>query len=93
MSAKPRIVLAGASGFIGRAAAEAFAERYDVTVLTRSRARVEGAYGSRIAWRQCDLFKAAEVEEAATGGIGLRRCRGSALHASRSGDQGGEATQ
>src|SRR5690349_20647892 len=44
MEARPRVILAGGSGFIGTALAPVLvANGYDVTVLTRGAGRVEGA--------------------------------------------------
>lgn len=59
---RPRVVVAGASGFIGTAVYRALAARHEVVALTRSPARActpdpEG----HIAWRQCDLFSARAV--------------------------------
>ena len=67
MRRKPKLVVAGASGFIGTAVCAALAEDYDVTALTRSRARVHRASDARITWRRCDLFSPREVEEALEG--------------------------
>ena len=67
VSPKPKLVVAGASGFIGMALCAKLVADYDVTVLTRSRARVQRASDPRVAWRRCDLFAPREVEEALEG--------------------------
>jgi len=67
MTRKPKLVVAGSSGFIGTAVCEALADEYDVTALTRSGARVRSASDSRITRRQCDLFAPREVEAALRG--------------------------
>ncbi|AFL74369.1 NAD(P)H-binding protein [Thiocystis violascens] len=59
---RPRVVVAGASGFIGTAVCRALAARHEVVALTRSpaRARTPDSEG-HVAWRQCDLFSARAV--------------------------------
>lgn len=54
---RPRVVVAGASGFIGTALCPRLAEHFDVTALTRSpaRARTPDPAG-RVSWQHCDLF-------------------------------------
>lgn len=55
--ARPRIAIAGASGFIGTALCPLLAERFEVIALTRSPARAQTPDPTgRIQWRQCDLF-------------------------------------
>lgn len=55
--ARPRIAIAGASGFIGTALCPLLAERFEVIALTRSPARAQTPDpAGRIQWRQCDLF-------------------------------------
>jgi uncharacterized protein YbjT (DUF2867 family) len=61
--ARPRVVVAGASGFVGRALLPVLAERCDVVAL--SRAEQPGQPG--IAWRRCDLFSLRDTSEALRG--------------------------
>jgi len=65
---KGRIVIAGATGFIGSALCRELAEDYDVVALTRSRARSESVRPEdSVTWKYCDLFSAAEVRAALSG--------------------------
>jgi nucleoside-diphosphate-sugar epimerase len=65
---KPKLVVAGASGFIGTAVCQELAGQYDVVVLTKSRARSQVSDPSiAITWRYCDLFSRSEVENALAG--------------------------
>lgn len=65
---KPKLVVAGASGFIGTAVCQELAKHYNVIVLTRFRARSEKADPHlSITWRYCDLFSRHDVENALTG--------------------------
>ncbi|WP_462320319.1 NAD(P)H-binding protein [Halochromatium sp.] len=59
---RPRVAIAGASGFIGTALCPLLAERFEVIALTRSpaRARTPDPTG-RVNWRQCDLFCSSEL--------------------------------
>lgn len=64
-ASRPKIVVAGASGFVGRALLENLARDFDVIALTRSaRGSSEGA---PVTWRACDLFHLGETEEALAG--------------------------
>lgn len=62
--AKPPLVIAGATGFIGHAVAERLAERFDVTGLTRGRTEAKGAWNRLVT---CDLFSLIDVERAFVG--------------------------
>lgn len=64
-----KIVIAGASGFVGRALIEILRTQYDIIALSRSPARIEPAEGSKkqIEWRQCDLFSLLETEAGVQG--------------------------
>jgi uncharacterized protein YbjT (DUF2867 family) len=59
-----RVVIAGASGFVGRALARALAADFDVVGLSRVE-RPRGADG--IEWRACDLFSLLDTEKALAG--------------------------
>ncbi|MGQ0505057.1 MAG: NAD-dependent epimerase/dehydratase family protein [Myxococcaceae bacterium] len=59
------IVVAGASGFVGRALVEALRQDHDVVALTRSRTPPPEAPG--LQWRTADLFSLLDVEKALEG--------------------------
>jgi uncharacterized protein YbjT (DUF2867 family) len=59
-----KIVVAGASGYIGRAIIPMLLEKFpeaEITALSRSR---QNSDNSRIAWKACDLFSLKSLEEA-----------------------------
>jgi uncharacterized protein YbjT (DUF2867 family) len=60
---RPTLVIAGASGFIGRALAERLAGRFRLVGLSRGPRSGDG-YD---AWRACDLFSLKDAEEALAG--------------------------
>jgi uncharacterized protein YbjT (DUF2867 family) len=65
---RKRVVMAGATGFVGTRLREALREDYDLICLTRSAASLamqRGRPGEE--WRQCDLFSVLELEEALSG--------------------------
>ena len=63
---RPRVAVAGASGFVGSALLPALAERFDVVALTRDPSRAPaGANG--VEWRGCDLFSLLDAEKALAG--------------------------
>jgi uncharacterized protein YbjT (DUF2867 family) len=62
---RPRVAVAGASGFVGRALIDNLARDCDVIALARS-AR-GAAEGDPVTWRACDLFHLGETEEAVAG--------------------------
>jgi uncharacterized protein YbjT (DUF2867 family) len=64
-AARPRVAVAGATGFVGRALLPVLAARADVVGLCRG--APPGA-PEGVAWRRCDLFSLREAE-AALGGI------------------------
>lgn len=64
MGSAETIVIAGATGFVGRALAARLRERYRVIGLSR---RPEPLPLSGVAWRQCDLFSLLECEAALAG--------------------------
>ncbi len=64
----PRLVIAGASGFIGSAVCRALARDYDLVALTRSPTRSTTADPEvPIQWRHCDLFSLRQVDAAFEG--------------------------
>lgn len=63
-----RVVIAGATGFVGRALAAALAPHYDVVGLTRSAWRAEQQHAELgIRWVSCDLFSLKDAELALEG--------------------------
>ncbi len=63
--ARPRVALAGTSGFIGAALCEALGARFDLRILTRSMAR--HALGAEDEIRPCDHFSRKELKAALAG--------------------------
>ncbi|MFT3698170.1 MAG: NAD-dependent epimerase/dehydratase family protein [Kofleriaceae bacterium] len=59
-----RVVIAGATGFVGHAVAQRLAERFDIIGLTRGRTEAKGAWTEL---RTCDLFNLKDVERAFEG--------------------------
>lgn len=59
-----RIVIAGATGFVGHAVAAQLAERFEVVGLTRGRTDAKGSWHELVA---CDLFSLKDVEAALEG--------------------------
>ncbi len=65
---KARIVIAGATGFIGSALCEEFARDYEIVALTRSRARTQLTNTSpAVVWRYCDLYSFSDLRAALNG--------------------------
>ena len=64
-SSKPRLIIAGASGFIGKALAPLLAERFHVVGLSRSERAAGDGYAE---YRECDLFSMKDAERALEGG-------------------------
>ena len=63
---RPIVVVAGATGFVGRALAERLAHR--ATVIGLSRSAKTAAPGAAVAeWRACDLFSLRDAEAALVG--------------------------
>ncbi|WP_296696898.1 NAD(P)H-binding protein [Thiocapsa sp. UBA6158] len=59
---RPRVAVAGASGFIGTAVCRALTDAFSVRALTRSPAREQTPDpDQRITWRHCDLFSAPDL--------------------------------
>ena len=63
-SGRERVVIAGASGFVGRALAPALAKSFEVIGLSRSSRAPGGGFDE---YRSCDLFSLKEAEEALQG--------------------------
>jgi uncharacterized protein YbjT (DUF2867 family) len=68
LTARPRIAIAGATGFIGRALIEALASSCDLVALTRAaNASSPEHAGASLEWRSCDLFSLSDSEHALAG--------------------------
>lgn len=66
--AKPQVVIAGASGFVGTHLRRRFQDRYHWRALTRSAIRATGVIDADgTEWRQCDLYSLPQVEQAMIG--------------------------
>ncbi|MBS2011418.1 MAG: NAD(P)H-binding protein [Deltaproteobacteria bacterium] len=65
MTARTKVAIAGASGFVGRALVDALAPRHDVIALARS--VPAGRAGGGVTWRACDLFNLRAAERALEG--------------------------
>ena len=63
---RPRVVIAGASGFVGRALIPRLATRFDVVALSRATTS-EAADPSGVRWQRCDLFSLRETSLALAG--------------------------
>ena len=68
--ARPRVAIAGASGFVGRALIGALGPDCDIVALSRDPGRLQDTartatdkFGGLV-WRRCDLFSALETEHA-----------------------------
>lgn len=62
---RTRVVIAGASGFVGRALVAELAVEHDVIALAR---HVEGqSEATRVEWRSCDLFNLRDAQRALAG--------------------------
>jgi uncharacterized protein YbjT (DUF2867 family) len=66
---RPRIAVAGASGFVGKALLPLLARRGDVIALTRvvPASASRGDEDAHLSWRRCDLFSVRETEAALEG--------------------------
>jgi len=67
LTPRPRVAIAGATGFVGRALVPALVEHADVIALTRSAPPEERAADGPVVWRRCDLFSLRETEAALAG--------------------------
>lgn len=63
---KPTIVIAGATGFIGRWFIERYHEQYRIIALSRSRMQVAPDY-DRAEWRQVEMYSITSMESAVAG--------------------------
>jgi nucleoside-diphosphate-sugar epimerase len=62
-TSRPRVAIAGASGFVGSYLVPALREQFDVVALARQpRAAADG-----VEWRACDLFSASSTRAALEG--------------------------
>lgn len=59
--AKPRIAIAGASGFIGKYVIEELANHFEIKALCRN-IPAKNTYNSNLQWFSCDLFNLKEAE-------------------------------
>ena len=67
---KQKIVLAGATGFIGRWIIEEFQKDYQIIALSRKKVRTNP--NKNILWRTVDLYSMSSTEKALEGGdIGI----------------------
>jgi uncharacterized protein YbjT (DUF2867 family) len=64
MAGRPRVAIAGATGFIGQALAPALSESFHVIGLSRSERQVGAGFAEH---RACDLFSLREAESALEG--------------------------
>ena len=62
---KEKIVIAGATGFIGRWIIETFANEYDIIALTRK--IIKPSLNSTVEWRNVDLYSISNTEKALEG--------------------------
>lgn len=68
LAKRPRVAVAGASGFIGTALLPQLAERFEIIALTRSPARAAAPDPTLgIHWRHCDLFRPSDVAASLAG--------------------------
>jgi uncharacterized protein YbjT (DUF2867 family) len=58
-----KVVIAGASGFVGRALIQSLKSDYDIIAISRSHTNTD----TGVEWRQCDLFNLRQAEEALAG--------------------------
>jgi len=65
-SQQQRVVIAGASGFIGRALTKRLANRFEVIALSRAKPS-EAATPGGVRWHSCDLFSLRETSLALAG--------------------------
>ena len=63
---KPTIVIAGATGFIGRWFIERFHNEFDIIALSRSEMKPEPGY-DKAEWRQVELYSLSSTEEVVKG--------------------------
>lgn len=61
-----KILIAGASGFIGRALIERLLQHSDIEIVALSRGKQE-SHHPRVIWKKCDLFSLKDITEAMAG--------------------------
>ncbi len=61
-----KVLIAGASGFIGRALIERLLATYDVEIIALSRNQ-KISHHPRVIWKRCDLFSLKDIVEASVG--------------------------
>lgn len=61
-----RILIAGASGFIGKYLIESLLEKTDYQIIALSRSEKKSPH-PRVSWKKCDLFSVKEIEEVIEG--------------------------
>lgn len=62
-----KIVIAGASGFVGAHLIEALKEDHQITALSRTKKTVNDKDAEKVNWIQCDLFSQIDLEKALGG--------------------------
>ena len=62
---KKKVVIAGATGFIGRWIIETFQEKYEIIALSRKKVKVNP--NDKVIWRSVDLYSMSSTEEALRG--------------------------
>ena len=67
LGSPPRVVVAGASGFVGQALIEALAPTVSCAGLGRDASAPARVRGRLAEWRRCDLFSLRQVEDALVG--------------------------
>ncbi|MGM0555924.1 MAG: NAD-dependent epimerase/dehydratase family protein [Myxococcota bacterium] len=67
MTSQKRIVIAGASGFIGQALSERLGDEFELVGLTRDSTRLEHDQQGNFEWVLCDLFSRKQTRDALEG--------------------------
>ena len=68
-SRRPRVAIAGASGFVGQALRDRLKDRCEIIALTRSESSINdrGAGEGDVHWRRCDLFDPDDITRSLEG--------------------------
>ena len=61
---KPKLAIAGASGFIGKAAIDRLADEFNIKALSRKVPSNKNLYKDNVQWHSCDLYNLKEAENA-----------------------------
>lgn len=61
-----RVVIAGASGFIGKNLINELLDKTDYEIIALSRSEKD-SHNPRLSWKKCDLFSVKEIEDASVG--------------------------